>query len=134
MNMPRNEVTTSPAQDVAFALLNVAALVTAAVVWFLYQFSLMVYTPCGGAGTCSQGAQQAISVGFLLAGGASIVLPLWGGLARRRKGLRFWWVPLVAIVSVVTVLALSWPLNQWAASPSAALDQRIVAGAAAGAR
>ncbi|UBQ02778.1 hypothetical protein [Curtobacterium sp. TXMA1] len=117
-----------------FALLELVAVVTAVIVWYLYQFTLMVYTPCGGAGTCSLGAQQVISVAFVLAVGSSIVLPLWGGLARRSKGLRFWWVPLVSIVSVVTVLALSWPLNQWAASPSAAPDQRIAAGAVAGAR
>lgn len=109
-------MTTSPAQDVTFTLLNVAALVTVITVWFAYQFTVMVYTPCGGAATCSEGAQQAISVGFLLGEGASIVLPLWGGLARRAKGLRFWWLPLVSIVSSLTVLALSWPLNLWAAS------------------
>ncbi|WIE75828.1 hypothetical protein [Curtobacterium sp. MCSS17_007] len=99
-----------------FGLLNLVVVVTAVIVWFLYQFTLMVYTPCGGAGTCSQAVQQGIYVSFVLAESSSIVLPLWGGLARRRKGLSFWWLPLVAIVSIVTVLVLSWPLNQWAAS------------------
>ncbi|QCR42291.1 hypothetical protein C1N91_00805 [Curtobacterium sp. SGAir0471] len=117
-----------------FALLELVAVLTAIIVWFLYQFTLMVYTPCGGAGTCSLGAQQVIYVAFVLAVGSSIVLPLWGGLARRRKGLSFWWVPLVSIVSIVTVLALSWPLNQWAASPSAAHVPPTAAGAVAGAR
>ncbi|KTR39231.1 hypothetical protein NS263_11195 [Curtobacterium oceanosedimentum] len=117
-----------------FALLELVAVVTAVIVWFLYQFTLMVYTPCGGAATCSLGAQQVISVAFVLVVGSSIVLPLWGGLARRRKRLSFWWLPLVSVVSVVTVLALSWPLNQWAASPSAAPVPPTAAGAAAGAR
>ncbi len=130
----RGETATAPWQDVTFALLELVAVVTAVIVWFLCQFTLMVYAPCGGAGTCSQALQQGIYVAFVLAEGLSIVLPLWGGLARRRKGLRFWWLPLVSIVSVVTVLALSWPLNRWAASPSAAPVPPTAAGAAAGAR
>ena len=50
--------------------------------------------------------------------------------------LTAWFVarPEPWVLVVVTVLALSWPLNQWAASPSAAPDQRIAAGAVAGAR
>lgn len=109
-------MTTSRGQDVTFTLLTVAALVTAVIAWVIYQFTLMVYTPCGGAGTCSEGAQQGIYIGFLVAEVLSISLPLLGGLVRRRKGLSFWWLPLVSIACVIAALMLSWPLNVWAAS------------------
>lgn len=109
-------MTTSRGQDVTFASLTIAALVAAVIVWVIYQFTLMVYTPCGGAGTCSGGAQQGIYVGFLIAELLSISLPLVGGFVRRRKGLTFWWLPLVSIACVIGVLMLSWPLNMWAAS------------------
>ncbi|AIV39199.1 MULTISPECIES: hypothetical protein [unclassified Curtobacterium] len=109
-------MTTSLGRDVTFILLNVVAVVTATFVWFIYQFALMVYTPCGGTETCSEGAQQGIYIGFLIAELLSIVLPLWGGLSRRRKGVSFWWLPLISIVCVIAALVLSWPLNLWAAS------------------
>lgn len=109
-------MTTSRRQDVTFTLLTVAALVLVAIVWVIYQFTLMVYTPCGGTGTCSYRAQEGIYVGFLIAEALSIALPLVGGLVRRRKGLSFWWLPLVSIACVIAALMLSWPLNVWAAS------------------
>jgi len=99
-----------------FALLGLAAVVVGLATWFVYQFTLMVYTPCGGAGTCADGAQRAIAIGFLGASALSVLVPWIVGVVRRGSGRSYWWLPLVSIVSVLVVLVVSWPLNVWAAA------------------
>jgi hypothetical protein len=99
-----------------FVALSVLAVLLAAVSWIAFQFTLMVYTKCGGTGSCTPGVQQGISIGFIVAMVLCLLLPVLSGVARRRKNQSFWWLPLISMVGIILTLAGSWLLNLWAAS------------------
>jgi len=103
-------------QTTGFALLSIIAVLLAAGCWVAYQLSLMMYTRCGGTDSCNTTAQQGIYIGFVAASVLFVVLPIVLGVFRRTRGRSFWWLPIISIAGVLGSLALSLPLNAWAAS------------------
>lgn len=105
-----------PVETITFTLGIVVAIFVAVACWWAYQLTLMVYTPCGGTSSCNDSAQTAIYIGFIVALLVVTAAPIVVGFARSARKKSFWWLPALSAAGAIIVLALSWPLNSWAAS------------------